>query len=48
VLSENNKTETKRRLDEHSEKIEQLTECVEALFTEPLAYRRPPLNPKIP
>jgi hypothetical protein len=47
ALSENDKSETKRRLDEHSEKIEQLTEPVEALFAEPLAYRRPPLSPKI-
>jgi chromosome segregation ATPase len=37
-LSENDKIETKRRLDEHSEKNEQLTERVEALFAEPLAY----------
>jgi chromosome segregation ATPase len=48
ALSENDKTETKRRLDEHSEKIEQLMKRVEALFTEPLTYRRPPLSPKIP
>jgi hypothetical protein len=48
TLYENDKSETKRRLDEHSEKIEQLIERVEALFTEPLAYRRPPLSPEIP
>ena len=48
ALFENDKTETKRRLDEHSEKIEQLTERVEALFVEPLAYRRTPLSPEIP
>ena len=47
ALSENDKTETKRRLYEHSEKIEQLTERVKALFIEPLAYRRPPLSPEI-
>jgi seryl-tRNA synthetase len=47
ALSENHKSETKRRLDEHSEKIEQLMERVEALFAEPLAYRRPPLSPEI-
>jgi chromosome segregation ATPase len=48
ALSENNKSETKRRLVEHIEKIEQLTEHVEALFAEPLAYRRPPLSLEIP
>jgi hypothetical protein len=48
ALSENDKNETKRRLDEHCEKIEQLTKHVEALFAEPLAYRRPPLSPEIP
>jgi hypothetical protein len=48
LLSENDKSETKRRLDEHSEKNEQLTKRVEALFAEPLAYRRPPLSPEIP
>ena len=48
ALSENDKIGTKRRLDEHSEKIEQLMKRVEALFTKPLAYRRPLLSMKIP
>jgi hypothetical protein len=47
-LSENDKSETKRRLDEHGQKIEQSMERVEALFEEPLTYQRTPLSPKIP
>jgi hypothetical protein len=48
ALSKNDKSETKRRLDEHSEKIEQLMERFEALFAKPLVYQRPPLSPEIP
>jgi chromosome segregation ATPase len=43
---DNDKNETTRRLDEHSEKIEQLTERIDALFAEPLTYRRPPQSPE--
>jgi chromosome segregation ATPase len=48
AFSENDKTNTKRRLNEHCEKIEQLMERVEALFIQLLAYRRPPLSLEIP
>jgi hypothetical protein len=40
------KDETMKRLNDHSERIEQLTEWVDALFVEPLAYRRPPQSPE--
>ena len=44
---DNDKNETMRRLDEHSKKIKQLTQQIEALFAEPLTYRRPPQSLKL-
>jgi hypothetical protein len=40
------KDETMRMLNEQIERIDQLTERVDALCAEPLAYRRPPQSPE--
>jgi len=41
-MRNDNKDETVKILNDHSERIEQSTEGVDALFVEPLAHWRPP------
>ena len=41
-MRDDNKDEMTRRLNDHSERIEQLTERVDALFAKPLTYQRLP------
>jgi hypothetical protein len=44
-MRNNDKDETLRILNDHNERIDQLTERVDALFAQPLVHQRPPPSP---